>query len=64
MPSSRAQKGRCPRLVINSPDTIFLEKNYNSGGVASETAKVARTAHVTFYHDPQHQSFIKLPIVK
>lgn len=63
--SRRVQKGSRLRLVINSPNSIFLEKNYNSGGdVASETAKDARTAHVTLYHDPQHPSFLELPIVK
>jgi predicted acyl esterase len=64
MPSSRVQKGSRLRLVINSPDSIFPEKNCNSDGVASETAKDARAAHVTLYHDPQQQSFIELPIVK
>ena len=43
--------------------TIYLEKNYNSGGVvAQESAKDARTAHITLYHDAQHPSFLELPI--
>jgi uncharacterized protein len=63
--SRKIAKGSRLRLVfsaINSPDT---EKNYNSGGVvANETAKDARTAHITVYHDVQHPSVIELPIVK
>ena len=40
------------------------EKNYNSGGVvALETAKDAKTAHVTLVHDAEHQSTLELPVV-
>ena len=42
-----------------------MEKNYNSGGVvAAETAKDARTAHITLYHDAKHSSFLEVPVVK
>lgn len=63
--SRKVAKGSRLRLVfeaINSPDT---EKNYNSGGVvANETAKDAKTAHISVYHDAQHPSAIELPIVR
>jgi putative CocE/NonD family hydrolase len=53
------------RLVLRCPNSIYLEKNYNSGGVVSdETAKDARTAHVTLYHNDTHPSLLELPVVK
>ena len=56
-------KGSRLRLVISSPNSIHLQKNYNSGGVvADETAKDARTAHVQIYHDADHASSIQLPL--
>ncbi len=51
------------RLLINSPNSIYFQKNYNSGGaVAEETARDARVAHVTLYHDAQHPSFLDAPV--
>ena len=59
----RLIKGSRLRLVVYSPNSIFWQKNYNSGGVvADETAKDARTAHVKIYHDAQHASSIDLPL--
>jgi uncharacterized protein len=59
------EKGSRLRLVFASPDTIYLEKNYNSGGnVAAETAKDARSAHVTLYQDAEHPSFLEIPVVE
>lgn len=50
------------RLVISSPNSIYLQKNYNSGGdVSCETAKDARTAHVALFHDDKHPSSLELP---
>jgi len=61
--SRRLEKGSRLRLVINSINSIYFEKNYNSGSeVAQETAKDARTAHITLYHDAQHPSFLELPL--
>jgi hypothetical protein len=61
--SRRIAKGSRLRLVITCPNTIYLEKNYNSGGVvAAETAKDARTAHVTLYHDADHPSYLEIPL--
>ncbi|HUJ14107.1 MAG TPA: CocE/NonD family hydrolase [Thermoanaerobaculia bacterium] len=63
--SRRIAKGSRLRLVVGSVNTMFLEKNYNSGGdVAHETAKDARTAHITLYHDAQHPSFLELPLAQ
>jgi hypothetical protein len=59
----RLMKGSRLRLVVSSPNTIFLQKNYCSGGiVAEETAKDARTCHVQIYHDATHPSAIQLPL--
>jgi putative CocE/NonD family hydrolase len=59
----RLVKGSRLRLVVSSPNSIFLQKNYNSGGViAEETAKDTRTAHVQIYHDAEHASIIQLPL--
>jgi putative CocE/NonD family hydrolase len=61
--SWRVRKGSRLRLLVHSPNSIFLEKNYNSGGVvADETAAVARTAHVTLVHDAQHPSALTIPL--
>ena len=63
--SRRIGKGSRLRLVITCPNTIYLQKNYNSGkNVCLESGKDARTAHVTLYHDAEHPSFLELPIVK
>ncbi|MEY2491684.1 MAG: uncharacterized protein QOH24_635 [Verrucomicrobiota bacterium] len=60
----RMAKGSRLRLVVTSPNSIFLQKNYNSEGVvADETEKDARTAHVRILHDTDHASFLDVPIV-
>ena len=59
----RLMKGSRLRLVVSSPNSIFWQKNYNSGGVvAEESARDARTAHVQVYHDATHSSSIQLPL--
>jgi putative CocE/NonD family hydrolase len=63
--SRQVSKGSRLRLVIASPNSINLEKNYNSGGVvADESAKDARTAHITLYHDAAHPSALEIPVVR
>ncbi len=63
--SRRIAKGSRLRLVLTSPNSVYAEKNYNSGGVvAEETGKDARTAHITLYHDRDHPSSLELPVVK
>ena len=52
------------RLLIKSPNSIYIQKNYNSGGVvAEESGKDARTAHITLYHDMKYQSYLEIPVV-
>jgi putative CocE/NonD family hydrolase len=59
----RLMKGSRLRLVVSSPNSIFWQKNYCSGGVvANETAKDARTAHVKVHHDATHASTLQLPL--
>jgi hypothetical protein len=63
--SRRIAKGSRLRLIVSCPNSIQLEKNYNSGGVvAAESGKDARTAQVTLYHDSRHPSFLEVPIVR
>lgn len=58
----KLMKGSRLRLVVSSPNSIFWQKNYCSGGVVpDETAKDARTCHVKVYHDANHASAIQLP---
>jgi len=62
--SRRIAKGSRLRLVISCPNSINVEKNYNSGGdVTRETAKDARTAHIAVVHDAAHPSAIEFPVV-
>jgi len=63
--SRRIAKGSVLRLVIRSPNSVYWQKNYNSGKqVAEESAADARTAHVRVYHDPKHPTFLELSTVK
>ena len=51
--------------MLTSPSSIDVEKNYNRGCVvAEEFAKDAQTAHITLYHDSDHPSSLKLPVVR
>jgi putative CocE/NonD family hydrolase len=61
----KLMKGSRLRLVVSAVNSIFAEKNYNSGGVvAEETAKDARTAHIQVLHDAAHASVLQLPLAK
>jgi putative CocE/NonD family hydrolase len=63
--SRRIAKGSRLRLFVRCPNSTNIEKNYNSGGVvALETAKDAKTAHITLVHDADHPSALELPVVK
>jgi putative CocE/NonD family hydrolase len=64
--TSRAlQKGSRLRVLFRCPNSIFMEKNYNSGGaVEAETAKDGRAAEVTVFHDQGHPSCLEVPAVK
>ena len=62
--SRRIARGSRLRLLVHSPNSIYIQKNYNGGGVvADESGKDARTAHVTLYHDTDHLSYLELPLV-
>jgi hypothetical protein len=53
------------RLVIRPPNSIYWQRNYNSGKeVSEESATDARTAHVKVFHDPEHASFLELPTAR
>ena len=59
----RLMKGSRLRLVVSCVNSIFWQKNYNSGGVvADETVKDARMAQVRLYHDATHASALGLPL--
>ena len=60
--SRRIGQGSRLRLLVASPNTRMLQKNYNSGGiVADETAKDARTAHMSLHHDPSTRASSSCP---
>lgn len=63
--SMRIQKGSRLRLVFNCPNSIQMQKNYNSGGnVSEETAGDACVAHITLHHDAEHASYLEVPVVR
>ena len=63
--SRRISKGSRLRLTLSCPNSIFLEKNYNNGGVeGEESGREARKANVKVYHDSTRLSFLDLPLVK
>jgi putative CocE/NonD family hydrolase len=63
--SRRIEKGSRLRIIINCPNTINLEKNYNSGGaVADETDADAQTAQITLHHGAEHPSYLEIPIAR
>jgi hypothetical protein len=44
-------------------NSLYFEKNYNSGGeVAAESMKDARAVTVTLYHDRKHPSALFVPL--
>ncbi len=56
-------KGTRLRLVLGPLNTPNLQKNYNSGGrIGYETAKDARTATISVHLDPEHPSYLELPL--
>jgi hypothetical protein len=62
--SRQITQGSRLRLLFRCVNSIYWEKNYNSGGViAVETAADARTAHVTVHHTAEHPSRLDVPIV-
>jgi putative CocE/NonD family hydrolase len=61
----RIAAGSRLRLVVSCPNSVFAQKNYNSGGdVSREAAKDARTAHVTLVHEADHPSKLELSVIE
>jgi putative CocE/NonD family hydrolase len=57
------RQGSRLRLHLTSPNSIHLQKNYNSGGdVSQETADDARTVTVTVFHDSQWPARLDIPL--
>jgi putative CocE/NonD family hydrolase len=60
--SRRVAKGSRLRLVIGPINSIYSEKNFNSGGViARESLRDARPVTVTLFHDRDHRSALIVP---
>lgn len=56
-------KGTRLRVLLGPLNTPDWQKNYNSGGrLGYETAKDARTATFSVHLDPQHPSYLELPL--
>jgi hypothetical protein len=61
--SQELKKGSRLRLIIGPINSIYREKNYNSGGVVqSESMADARPVTVTLYHDREHPSTLSIPL--
>ena len=59
----RIAKGSRLRLVIAPVNSMYSQKNYNSGGVvANESGKDARKVTVKVYHDATHPSALYVPL--
>jgi hypothetical protein len=62
--SRRISKGSRLRLLIKSPSSIHIQKNFNGGGiVAEESGADSRVAKIVIYHDSDHPSYLEVPIV-
>lgn len=64
--TSRLLKQGCRlRLVIGPIDSIYEQKNYNSGGVpADESIADARTVTVRLFTDREHPSALYVPVAR
>ena len=61
--SRQIAKGSRLRLVIGPVNSIYREKNYNSGGtVADESIADARVVTVRIYHDGTRPSALHVPV--
>jgi putative CocE/NonD family hydrolase len=59
----RIAKGSRLRLAIGPMNSMYAEKNYNTGGtVIEESGKDARKVTLTLYHDSTHPSSLSMPI--
>jgi putative CocE/NonD family hydrolase len=61
--SRQIEKNHWLRLVISPLDSMYAQRNLNSGGpVASESMRDARRVTVTLYHDAVHPSALYVPV--
>jgi len=61
--SRQINKGHRLRLVIGPLNSIFWQKNYNSGGVVSdESLQDARPVNVRLFHDEARPSALYVPL--
>ena len=61
-PAFPDRKGHRLRLTVGPLDSIYWQKNYNSGGVvAEESPKDARPVRVSVFHDRDHPSVLHVP---
>jgi len=61
--SRLVRKGSRLRLVIGPINSIYFQKNYNSGAViADESMPNAQLVTVKLYHDAQHPSALYVPL--
>lgn len=60
----RISRGSRLRLLIHAPNSIFTEKNYNSGGeVCRESGTVARVARVNLHQGGNRASYLELQLM-
>jgi len=63
--SRQVSQGNRLRLVLGPINSIYSQKNYNSGGdVSAETPHDARVVTVKLFHDPDHPSALYVPIAR
>jgi uncharacterized protein len=61
--SQQVKKGSRLRLVVGPINSIYSEKNYNSGGVVQkESMPDAHPVTVTLHHDREHPSTLFVPL--
>ena len=61
--SRQVKKGHRLRLVIGPINSIYAQKNYNSGNVvAEESIEDARSVTVSLFHDASRPSVLHVPI--
>ena len=60
--SRRIATGSRLRLVVSSPNSVFVQKNYNGGGdVSRERPRTLGRRTSTLHHDAEHPSGLELP---
>ncbi len=63
--SRRLAAGSRVRLLVQSPNSIHFQRNYNGGGnVSRETRQDAQVAEIELHHERDRWSLLELPIVR